>query len=159
MAIQSGVVLSALLFMRRMETVTRAGLLRPEEEDEEGADPGRERLDVPEGVELFEINGPFFFGAAGKFQDEMAKLKMPRVLILILRDVPAIDATGLRALDGVCRAAQRDGTVLLIAGICKQPAAAMKKAGLTDRIGHANVHKDPRKAILHARRLLENQSA
>jgi SulP family sulfate permease len=152
-AIQTGVVLSALLFMRRMETVTRAGLLRPEEDEEESG-PGRERLDVPEGVELFEINGPFFFGAAGKFQEEMAKLKMPRVLILILRDVPAIDATGLRALEGVCRAAQRDGTALLIAGIHKQPAAAMKKAGLIDRIGHANLHKDPRQAILHARRLI-----
>ncbi len=154
-AIQTGVVLSAFLFMRRMETVTNAGIINLEDEISDSKDPNAvARYNVPKGVEVFEINGPFFFGAASKFQEEISKIKMPKVLILRMRSVPAIDATGLQALEGVVKTAKRDGTVLLISGIHKQPADAMKKAGLIEKIGHANIHKDITHALDHARRLL-----
>jgi len=154
-AIQTGVVLSALLFMRRMETVTNIGVVNLDDESVDKNDPNAlTRFNVPKGVEVFEINGPFFFGAASKFQDEISKIRMPKVLILRMRNVPAIDATGLRALEGVVTAAKRDGTVLLLSGIHKQPAAAMKKSGLIEKIGHANIHKDIARAIEHARKLL-----
>ena len=154
-AIQTGVVLSALLFMRRMETVTNIGVVNLDDETVDKNDPSAlTRFNVPKGVEVFEINGPFFFGAASKFQDEISKIRMPKVLILRMRNVPAIDATGLRALEGVVTAARRDGTVLLLSGIHKQPAAAMKKSGLIEKIGHANIHKDIARAIEHARKLL-----
>ncbi len=158
-AIQTGVVLSALLFMRRMETVTNAGIINLDDETADKNDPNAlTRFNVPKGVEVFEINGPFFFGAASKFQDEISKIKMPKVLILRMRNVPAIDATGLRALEGVLHAAHHSGTVLLLSGIHKQPVDAMKKAGLIDKIGHANIHKDIGHAVEHARRILQEQS-
>lgn len=154
-AIQTGVVLSAFLFMRRMETVTNAGIIRLEDENGDGDDPNAlARFTVPEGVEVFEIDGPFFFGAAGKFQEAIRKIKMPKILILRLRHVPAIDATGLRALEEVVNSTRRGGTTLLISGIHKQPATALKKAGLTEKIGHANIHKDIAHALDHACRLV-----
>lgn len=157
-AIQTGVVLSALLFMRRMETVTNIGVVNLDDENGDKNDPNAlTRFNVPKGVEVFEINGPFFFGAASKFQDEISKIKMPKVLILRMRNVPAIDATGLRALEGVVKSAKRDGTVLLLSGIHKQPAAAMKKSGLIEKIGHANIHKDIGRAIENARRIIQEQ--
>ncbi len=157
-AIQTGVVLSALLFMRRMETVTNAGIINLDDETVDKNDPNAlTRFNVPKGVEVFEIDGPFFFGAASKFQDEIGKIRMPKVLILRMRNVPAIDATGLKALEGVVTAAQRDGTTLLISGIHKQPVEAMKKAQLIDKIGHANIHKNIAHALDHARRILEKK--
>ncbi|NOU36413.1 MAG: sulfate permease [Kiritimatiellaceae bacterium] len=154
-AIQTGVVLSALLFMRRMEAVTNVGVIDLDDTERAKDDPNAlTRFNVPKGVEVFEINGPFFFGAASKFQDEISKIRMPKVFILRMRNVPAIDATGLRALEGVVTAAHRDGTVLLLSGIHKQPAAAMKKAGLIEKIGHANIHKDIAHALDHARRII-----
>lgn len=158
-AIQTGVVLAALLFMRRMETVTNAGIINLDDETADKNDPNAlTRLNVPEGVEVFEIDGPFFFGAASKFQDEISKIRMPKVLILRMRNVPAIDATGLRALEGVVTAAQRDGTALLISGIHKQPAAALKKAGLVEKIGHASIHKDIGRALEQARTILRQKN-
>jgi SulP family sulfate permease len=155
-AIQTGVVLSALLFMRRMETVTNVGVVNLDDESADKNDPNAlTRFNVPKGVEVFEINGPFFFGAASKFQDEISKIKMPKVLILRMRNVPAIDATGLRALEGVVKAARRDGTTLLLSGIHKQPVEAMKKAMLIEKIGHANIHKDITHALDHARRIIQ----
>jgi sulfate permease, SulP family len=157
-AIQTGVVLSAFLFMRRMETVTHAGLISLNDEADDPDDPNAlARFEVPAGVEVFEIDGPFFFGAASKFQDQLAKIAMPKILILRMRSVPAIDATGLHALENVVRSTRRKGTRLLISGIHKQPAAAMKKAGLVELIGHANLHKDIAHALAHARALLEGE--
>jgi SulP family sulfate permease len=150
-AIGTGVVLSSILFMRRMENVTQAGIIRLDEEEE---DVETVAIDVPEHVDVFEINGPFFFGAASKFQDELRKINMPKILILRMRNVPAIDATGLRALEDVVRSTRRSGTLLLISGIHKQPAAAMKKAGLVEQIGHDRIHKDIMHALDHARELL-----
>ena len=157
-AIQTGVVLSALLFMRRMETVMNVGLINLDEDTADKEDPtALTRLNVPNGVEIFEINGPFFFGAASKFQDEISKIQMPNVLILHMKNVPAIDATGLRALEGVVTAARRDGTVLLLSGIHKQPVSAMKKAGLIEKIGHAHLHKNIENALNQARHLMGAQ--
>lgn len=153
-AIGTGVVLSAFLFMRRMESVTQAGISRL---DEDGDDPQEAVLTVPEGVEVFEIDGPFFFGAASMFQDEIRKIKMPKVLILRLRHVPAIDATGLRALEDVVNSTRRGKTILLISGIHKQPADAMKKAGLIQKIGHDRIHKDIAHALEQARDLLTGE--
>jgi sulfate permease, SulP family len=154
-AIGTGTVLSAFLFMRRMETVTSAGIVQTDDEPDDVDDPmALSNFDVPGGIEVFEINGPFFFGAASMFQDEISKIDMPKILILRLRHVPAIDATGLRALEETVVSAQRNGTTLLISGIHKQPAAALKKSGLIDRIGHDRVHKDIAHALDHARRLL-----
>ena len=159
-AIETGVVLAAILFMRRMETVTNAGIIQLDDEEANPDDPqALSKLTVPEGVQIFEIDGPFFFGAASKFQDEIRKIKLPRILILRMRHVPAIDATGLRALEDVVASARRAKTILLISGIHKQPIAALEKAGLVDQIGHANIHKDIAHALDHARNIMQKNAA
>jgi len=99
-ALQAGMVLAAFLFMGRMANLAKAGYVTPNL----GADNGEDDPDAaaarnhPAGVEIFEVQGAFFFGAASKFKDALSEVdRRPKVLILSLREVPAIDATALRA--------------------------------------------------------------
>ena len=103
-AIQVGVVLAALLFMRRMAEVTQVGYVTnmvSEDDEEDPNDPLRlSRRKVPAGVEVFEVSGPFFFGAADKFKNAIGVVKeKPRILILRMRHVLSLDATALQALE------------------------------------------------------------
>src|SRR5690606_35487949 len=141
-AIQAGVLLAAFLFMRRMADVTQTGYItRTLEEEEDPDDPlALHRREVPDGVEVFEIDGPFFFGAADKFKSALQQVqKSPKVLILRMRHVPAIDATGLRALEDVWHKTRREGTALVLSGVHAQPLAAMQRSGLLDTVGEENV--------------------
>ena len=122
-AIEVGMVLAAFLFMRRMAEVTNISIVTRELADadgEEEADPNAVRdRSVPNGVEVFEINGPFFFGAAEQFKDTLNQVaRKPKVLIIRLRDVPAIDATGLHVLQELARRNRREGTLLLLSRWC-----------------------------------------
>jgi SulP family sulfate permease len=142
-AIEVGVVLATFLFMRRMSEVTRVnvyrgGAIEGLDEDEEGErDPGSVTLrDVPHGVEVYEIDGPFFFGAAETFKSTLARVAArPQVLIVRLRHVPAIDSTGLHALEDLRRRCQRDRTVLLLSDVHAQPLLAMERAGFIAALG------------------------
>lgn len=163
-AIQVGVVLAAFLFMRRMALVTEVGFATNGDGDDETDDLARAEGDpfslakrqVPAGVEVFEIDGPFFFGATDKFKDALHLVdRPPQVLILRMRNVPAVDATGLRALEDVFEKARRDGTVLIISGIRRQPLHAMRRTGLVDRIGRNNIFRDIDRALARARELIE----
>jgi SulP family sulfate permease len=156
-AIEAGVVLAAFLFMHRMAEVTTVEFTTDEvEEDDETYEAMAALLrDVPPGVEVFEINGPFFFGAADQFKDTVRRLaKPPRILILRMRRVPTMDATGLRALEDVFEKCQRDGTVLLLSGVHPRPRAYLQRFGLLDRIGPANVLDNFDMALVRARELL-----
>ena len=105
-AIEVGIVLAAFLFMKRMIEVTQVNYLNQgSEKDEWILDPEMmDAIDIPTGIEIFEINGPFFFGAADKFRDTINQMKRrPKALILRMRFVPAMDATGLSALEDLLR--------------------------------------------------------
>jgi len=153
-AIQAGMVLAAFLFMRRMEAVSGAGLLRSDEE--EGSKEDRFALSnfsVPSDVAVFEIYGPFFFGATAKFQEELRLIgKLPRVLILRMRNVPAIDATGLLALEEVIEQCWKDKCRLLLSGVHSQPRRAMEKAGLLQKLGEDSIFDNIGEAIAAAER-------
>jgi SulP family sulfate permease len=161
-AIQAGVVLAALLFMKRMSDVTQVGYITSmvgfEEEDEEDAkaDPNNiTKFSVPEGVEVFEVNGPFFFGAAERFKHTLKLIvKKPKVLILRTRTVLAMDATALHALEEVYDMTRRDGSVLVLAGIHAQPMIAMDKAGFLDKVGVENVFESLGDALKRARAIV-----
>tara|TARA_E500000318_G_scaffold68442_1_gene63219 strand:+ start:721 stop:2529 length:1809 start_codon:yes stop_codon:yes gene_type:complete len=154
-----GMVLASLLFMKRMsEMTTMSGLKeelvsgqRPEIIDPK--DPGQiSSLDIPEGVEIFEVNGPFFFGVADLLIDTLGQLeKPPRVFILRMRAVPHIDATGLHALDEFVGKCRRQGTVLLLGGVHAQPLMEMVRVGLFDEIGQEHVFEGMGDAIEFAR--------
>jgi sulfate permease, SulP family len=161
-AIQAGVVLAALLFMKRMSDVTQVGYITSmvgfEEEDEEDAkaDPNSiNKFSVPAGVEVFEVNGPFFFGAAERFKHTLNLIvKKPKVLILRTRTVLAMDATALHALEEVYDMTKREGSVLVLAGIHAQPMIAMDKAGFLDKVGVENVFENLADALKRARAIV-----
>jgi SulP family sulfate permease len=141
-AIQVGVVMAAFLFMRRMAEVTQVGYVtRMLNDEEEPYDPNAlSKRVVPQGVEVFEINGPFFFGAAEKFKSALALVDdKPLVLILRMRKVLSMDATGLRALEDVYLQARHDGTVVILSGVHAQPLVVMQRSGFLDEIDEQNV--------------------
>lgn len=157
-AIQVGVVLAALLFMRRMAEVTQVGYVTGmlEEQEEDPDDPlllSRRR--VPPGVEVFEVSGPFFFGAAEKFKNALSEIKaQPRILILRLRHVLTLDATALQALESVHSRSRREQTTLILSGVHAQPLIVLERSGLLEKIGAENVHGNIDDALDRARTLL-----
>jgi SulP family sulfate permease len=143
-AIEVGMVLAAFLFMRRMAEVTNISVLTHEFQDPADdfeSDPNavRRRV-VPPGVEVYEISGPFFFGAAETFRDRLGRLAgRPRVLILRMRHVPAIDSTGMHALRELVRRSRHEGTLVVLSDVHSQPVVAMERAGLYDELGEDNI--------------------
>jgi SulP family sulfate permease len=153
-AIQVGVVLAALLFMRRMAEVTEVRAVTDQLGDEERVGFEAENPDVvlPEGTEVFEIAGSFFFGAAHRFTEALSELsRHPRVVILRMRDVYAVDATGMHALEEVHTRLKKAGTAMILSGVRAQPLAALEKAGVVEKLGRENVQATFREATLRAR--------
>ncbi len=137
-AIEVGMVLSAFLFMHRMAEVTNVSAIRQELVDKPDPAAGDvlPRLDIPDGVQVFEIRGAFFFGAAETFKDTLRQVtKKPRVLIIRMRDESLLDGTGLRALRDVLRRSRSERTLVLIAEIRAQPLAALEHSPLGEELG------------------------
>jgi SulP family sulfate permease len=156
-AIQVGMVLAAFLFMHRMANVTQAGFVTKMLRDNgEGGNPRPiSERDVPAGVEVFEIYGSFFFGAASKFRDALSRVEgPPKVLILRMREVSVIDATGLRALEELLGKAAADGTKVLMSGLQPQPRRVFERSGLIERIGEENICADIDCALSRSREIL-----
>lgn len=166
-AIEVGVVLASFLFMRRMVDVTEIKSItkfinedaRTDLSDNPNDDPNAiAARKIPVGVEVFEINGPFFFGAADKFRDTMREIqKPPKVLILRMRHVPTIDATGIRALEDTLEKAQKDGITVLLAAANARLMRKLHKSGMTDRIGKQNILPEIDDALEYAREILKNK--
>jgi len=152
-----GVVLAAFLFMRRMINVTKVNSVTESlEEDENPNDPDSlSKRHIPKGIEVYEINGPFFFGAADKFKDTIREIeKPPKVLILRMRYVPMMDATGLCALEDVFNKAKKDGMTLILSEINVQPRKIIENTGLRERIGKENIVGDIDTALARAKVIL-----
>jgi SulP family sulfate permease len=156
-AIEVGIVLAAFLFMRRMAEVTNVSVIAREfTENVDERDPNSVRTrHVPHQVVVYEINGPFFFGAAETFKDTIDRtMGRPRVLILRLRNVPAMDATGMNALRDVVRRTRKDGTLVLLSDVHAQPMIAMGRSGLLDELGDDQIFGNVDDALNRARREL-----
>jgi sulfate permease, SulP family len=136
-----GMVLAAFLFMKRMAEVTNVTVVSRDFQDtrQSGDVSGAIfRRRVPPGVEVYEINGPFFFGAAEKFKDTLAEVsRKPKVLIIRMRNVPAIDSTAIHALRDLIRRTRKDGTMVLLSDVHAQPLIALGRSGLLGEIGEA----------------------
>ena len=156
-AIQIGMILAVILFMRRMAMVTNVGVITRELVDEEESyDPNSiNRREVPKSVEVFEVNGPFFFGAASTFKDAMHVIEEPpKVRIIRMRNVPAIDATGLHTLEEFYKDSKKQGTTIVLSGVHTQPLYAMTQAGLLDLFGEENVFGNIDDALDRAREII-----
>jgi sulfate permease, SulP family len=155
-AIEVGMVASAFLFMRRMAEVTNVSAVTRELQDGEdtySTDPNSiRRRKVPDGVSVFEVNGPFFFGAAETFRDTMSRVAgNPKVLIIRMRNVPAIDSTGMHILREVAQRSQKDGTLVLLSDVHTQPLMALSRSDVLDVIGEDNLFGNIDDALNRAR--------
>ena len=145
-AIEIGMVLSAFLFMHRMSEVTAVNAVTQQlaRENREQGDVPLEQLtprSVPTGVEVFEISGAFFFGAAEAFKETLTAVgRKPKVLIIRMRDVSLLDSTGLRALRDVVRRSKAERTLVLIAEIHAQPLAALERSPVYDDLGEGQIY-------------------
>ena len=153
-AIPVGMVLAAFLFMRRMADVSQVSSLqnfcKVEDEDEDDDMSIRQR-NIPPGIEVFEINGPFFFGASEKFSNALRIVnKTPKVLIIRMRNVPAMDATGFYALENVCADSLKKGILILLSGVRKQPMEVLVKNGFVERFGKDKLYKNIDQALARA---------
>jgi SulP family sulfate permease len=158
-AIEVGMVLAAFLFMRRMAEVTNISVLTheftdPVDDFERDPNAVRSRV-IPEGVQVYEITGPFFFGAAEMFKDRVGRIAgKPKVLIIRLRHVPAIDSTGLHALRELIHRSRREGMLVILSDVHAQPVVALERSGLYDELTEDNIHGNIDDALNRARQYL-----
>lgn len=153
-AVEVGMVLAAVLFIKRMAETTEISAITTHDELETQEQLAHGK-DIPEGVVVFRIFGPFFFGAAEKMEDALQRVgSLPRVLILRMQLVPAMDATALNALESIVERMQAaDGTVIL-SGPHRQPLDMMMKAGFITKIGRQNIRAHFDDALTRAREIL-----
>ncbi|MBN2332907.1 MAG: STAS domain-containing protein [Deltaproteobacteria bacterium] len=156
-AVEIGMILAVILFMKRMVSVSNVSIITREVKDaNETSDASAiQNKDVPEGVEVYEINGPFFFGAATKFKEVIRRLdNPPKIMIFRMRNVLAIDATGLNLLSEIIRENKKENAHLILSGVHAQPMYALTQYDIIDEIGLDNVFGNIDDALDRARELL-----
>ncbi|MBP3744488.1 MAG: sulfate permease [Prevotella sp.] len=156
-AIEVGLICACLLFMRRMAETTEVRAILDEIDLNEDADMERgnlEHLTIPEGVEVYEINGPYFFGAGNRFEDIMSRYgDRPRVRIIRMRKVPFIDSTGLHNLENLCLMSQREGITIVLSGVNPKVEAVLRKNHIDQLLGSDNICNHIDLALARAREL------
>jgi len=163
-AVEVGMVLASLLFMVRMSQVAHVELVDLGTDDVDATGGRRQQpmagKDVPPGVVAYSVDGPFFFGAAQRFERTLARLEgYPKVVIFRMRAVPYMDATGVSALASVVRMLQRHGSAVILSAVRPEPLRTMRRAGLVERVGEANVCPDIDVALRRSRVLLAEGEA
>ena len=157
-AIEVGIVCACLLFMKRMAETTDVRAVYDEIDLNEDADMERgnlEHLTIPEGVEVYEINGPYFFGAGNRFEDIMARYGgRPRVRIIRMRKVPFIDSTGLHNLENMCRMSQKEGITVVLSGVNEKVETVLRRNGFPELLGAENICSHIDLALARARLLV-----
>ena len=155
-AIPIGILFALLVFLSKMSRAARVTVHRDSVRGPDDLDPlGLTPLTLPRGVEVFEVEGPFFFGAAERFKEAMLVVEaLPPVRVLSLRHVPSIDASGIVVLNDLLAQAQSKGTSLLLAALRSDVRRALDKIGFTARLGAENVLPDLTAALNRAKVLL-----
>ncbi len=156
-AIEVGIVIACLLFMRRVAETTNISIITDEIDPSAGLDIAvhEEPLTIPEGVEVYEINGPYFFGIANKFEEQMVQMDdRAKIRIIRMRKVPFIDSTGIHNLTSLCRMSKKEGSQIILSGVNEKVHAVLEKSGFNDLLGkenicsHINIALDRAKEIL-----------
>ena len=157
-AIEVGLICACLLFMRRMAETTDVRVVLDEIDLNEDADMERgnlEHLSIPEGVEVYEINGPYFFGAGNRFEDIMARYgHRPQVRIIRMRKVPFIDSTGLHNLENLCLMSQKEGITIVLSGVVPKVESVLKNNGFNQLLGEENICNHIDLALQRARTII-----
>ena len=159
-AIEVGLICACLLFMRRMAETTDVKVISdeidPEEEQSDFQMGNLEHLTIPEGVEVYEINGPYFFGAGNKFEDLMSTMghQRPKVRIIRMRKVPFVDSTGIHNLTNLCLMSQAEGIQVVLSGVNDKVQAVLHKAGFDQMLGEENICSHINIALERAKNLI-----
>lgn len=141
-AIEVGLVIACVLFMRRVMETTEISVIKDEIDPNQELDiaVNEEHLLIPKGVEVYEINGPYFFGIATKFEETMAQLgDRPRVRIIRMRKVPFIDSTGIHNLTSLCRMAQKEKITIILSGVNEKVHQVLEKSDFYELLGKENI--------------------
>lgn len=141
-AIEVGLLIACLLFMKRMAESTQIKVIADEIDpnDETDAEVHEEHLIIPKGVEVYEINGPYFFGIANKFEELMAAMENhPKVRVIRMRRVPFIDSTGIHNLQNLCEMSHREGTHIVLSGVTPNVYSVLEHNGFCKLLGKDHI--------------------
>ena len=140
-AIEVGLIIACLLFMKRVSEITDVKAVTDEiNEESDMIKDNAEHLTIPEGVEVYEINGPYFFGAGNKFEEVMAAFgDRPKVRIIRMRKVPFVDSTGIHNLTNLCEMSHNEGIEVVLSGVCEKVHKQLEKARFYDILGSKNI--------------------
>ena len=158
-AIEWGLVIACVLFMRRVMETTEISVIKDEIDPNKESDleVHEEHLIVPEGVEVYEINGPYFFGIATKFEEMMANMgDRPKVRIIRMRKVPFIDSTGVHNLSNLCDMCKKDNIQVVLSGVNEKVHQVLEKTGfLYTLVGKDNICPNINVALERAKEIVE----
>ena len=160
-AIEVGLIIACLLFMRRMSETTDVRVISDEiNPDEEYSDMklgNLEHLTIPEGVEVYEINGPYFFGVGNRFEEIMATMgDRPAVRVIRMRKVPFVDSTGIHNLTNLCLMSQKEGIQIILSGVTEKVNSQLTKAGFCELVGNENICSHIDLALKRANEIVGN---
>lgn len=158
-AIEVGLIIACLLFMRRMSETTDVKVISDEinpDEEYSSLELGNlEHLTIPKGVEVYEINGPYFFGAGNRFEEIMATFgDRPKVRVIRMRKVPFVDSTGIHNLTNLCLISKKEGIQIVLSGVTQKVDAQLTKAGFQDIVGTENICSHIDLALARAREIM-----
>ena len=156
-AIEMGLVIACVLFMRRVMETTEISVIKDEIDPNAELDIAttEEHLIIPKGVEVYEINGPYFFGIATKFEEMMAQLgDRPKVRIIRMRKVPFIDSTGIHNLENLCLMSQKEKITIVLSGVNDKVYQVLEKSGFYSLLGKGNICPNINVALDRAKELL-----
>jgi SulP family sulfate permease len=158
-AIEIGLLLAMLLFMRRIMETTKVSVTTDKIDLTHEGEVYHEReiLDVPKGVEVYEIDGPFFFGIANKFDEAMKQLgNKPKARIIRMRKVPFMDSTGLHNLESLCRLSGKENIQVILSGVNEKVRGVLMKSRMDEKIGMENICSNIEEALARARNFMIN---
>ena len=158
-AIEIGLLLAMLLFMRRVMESTKISVIKNKIDLSEESEVIHEDevLVIPKDVEVYEIDGPFFFGIANKFDECMKQLgDKPRIRIIRMRKVPFIDSTGLHNLESLCRLSEKEGIQIILSGVNENVRVLLLKNEMDKHIGIENICSNINDALERAKNLINN---
>ena len=157
-AIEVGLIIACLLFMRRMAETTDVNVILNEINPNEDVDIkscNLEHLNIPKGVEVYEINGPYFFGAGNSFEEIMATFgDRPKVRIIRMRKVPFVDSTGIHNLKNLCTLSQKEGIKVVLSGVRPGVQSTLFKSGFRELIGEDNICSHINVALAKAKEMI-----
>ena len=155
-AIEVGLIIACLLFMKRMAETTDVKVVMDEISEESDISSGNlEHLTIPKGVEVYEINGPYFFGAGNRFEEIMASFgDRPKVRIIRMRKVPFVDSTGIHNLTNLCTMSKNEGIEVVLSGVSEKVHSQLNKARFYDLLGERNICSHIDIALQRAREIV-----